>query len=1018
MRNVYVIVTHLLRLIIGLLLMLLISVEASAYDFKVDGLCYNILSETNQTVELTWETVGKNYEGEIIVPNKVSYQSKTYDVIGIGKCAFVKVTGLNDKGECNNWDRGYNNTLTKVVLSSEISYIGDYSFDGCGSLIEVVFPSKLTSIGNQSFYACSKITDIDLSSTEIVSIGESSFSSCYKLKGISLPRTIKSIGKYAFASSYNLDKILVEASNPHLCVKDNVVFNREMSSLIMCAPGKSGECIVPDEVKRIEDTAFSECEKMTKVVLPQTITYIGKDAFCYCRGLHEISLPNGIKEIQYGAFRECSFTSVTLPNSLTYIGSEAFSCKTLEKIVSQIAVPFSIDKYVFGSESYNNIYSKATVIVPQGSLYKYKQTEGWNLFQNILENKPTYTLSIKSIGSGSASYDGTTIRSKTSSFTVNEGTSATITFAPDNGYRIKSVKINNTDITSSISNNQYTIKNVNQDTTVEVEFESIPPTIYTLSIYAYGDGYAKYNGETIRNGSKYFIVNEGANATIYLTPDDGYRIKSVKENNSDVTSSVWNYQYTVNNINWNTTIEIEFEAIPVTTYTLSIKAIGNGSASYDGTTVRSGTRSFTVTEGASATIVFAPDNGYRILSVKVNNSDVTSIVSNQFTISNIVHNTTVEVEFAEILSTFAVNGVNYFVLSDNDKTVHVSNCSYGAVLEVPATVTYQGTEWTIIGIESNALANNQDIAAVIWNPTANFTVSVSNPNLLIYVKSASYAPATIKNVIVNNVADNITLTDAAEGNNFYCPQEFTARKISYTHNYGMATGIGESKGWETIALPFDVQRTKHSDKGEIIPYIKWDKTDGRKPYWLMELGTSGFEHAEAIKANTPYIISMPNHTNYREDYRLNGNVTFSAENVTVRKSDNLHSTNFGGNTFSPNFLNQAGAGVYELNVSNDYVTYIGDSTEGSRFIFNLRPVHPFEAYMTSESATRSVIEINDNMAMGIDDFRRMMNSESSFRVYNLSGQLILTETKKNLDELNVLLPAGIYVVNGQKLIIR
>ena len=154
----------------------------------------------------------------------------------------------------------------------------------------------------------------------------------------------------------------------------------------------------------------------------------------------------------------------------------------------------------------------------------------------------------------------------------------------------------------------------------------------------------------------------------------------------------------------------------------------------------------------------------------------------------------------------------------------------------------------------------------------------------------------------------------------------------------MATGIGESKGWESIALPFDVAKTTHASKGEMVPYQTWDGTDSKKPYWLMELGAGGFVNANAIKANTPYIISMPNHSNYREDYRLNGSVTFSAENVRVARTDDVEEARQGDRHFVPNFVNRQGTGVYALNVNSDYVTYTGGLAAGSRFVPNLRVI--------------------------------------------------------------------------------
>jgi hypothetical protein len=234
----------------------------------------------------------------------------------------------------------------------------------------------------------------------------------------------------------------------------------------------------------------------------------------------------------------------------------------------------------------------------------------------------------------------------------------------------------------------------------------------------------------------------------------------------------------------------------------------------------------------------------------------------------------------------------------------------------------------------------------------------------------------------------------------------------------MATGIGESKGWESIALPFDVAKTTHASKGEIVPYQKWDGTDSKKPFWLMELGASGFVKANAIKANTPYIISMPNHQNYREDYRLNGSITFSAENVRVKRTDDLSQASSGDKTFVPNFANRQEMGVYALNVNSDYVTYSGGSAAGSRFVINLRALHPFEAYMTSASAARTSIVIGDNLVTGIDDISAMIDERAVIRVYLPSGQLVVAEKDKSLDEVKAQLPAGVYIVNGQKLIIK
>ena len=638
---------------------------------------------------------------------------------------------------------------------------------------------------------------------------------------------------------------------------------------------------------------------------------------------------------------------------------------------------------------------------------------------NSSNAKSSVTLTITSKGGGFVLYSNEAIRDKTNSYSISEGSSVMVSFSPDSGYKIKKVSVNKVDVTSSVYNNTYTIYSIKEDMSLEVEFESIPIAYHTLTIQVSGHGYVSYNNTVVRNETKRISIKSGMSVTTYFNADNGSHIKSVKIKRSGVTYTIFDDQYTIGNISEDITIIVEFEVTSVSKYDLIILVKGNGSALYNNTTIRSKTSTFTVNEGTNAIITFAPDNGYRIKSVKLNNSDVTSYVSNNsYTISNINKDSSLEVEFAEELKTFTNGGINYSVSSYDDRTVIVGGGNYGKVLEVPAEISYQDIKWKVIGVDNAALANNNELAAIIWNPAAMFTLNVSNPNLLLYVTSANYAPSSITNVIVNNTANRIVLSDASNRNDFYCPREFTAKSISYTHNYLMTTGMGESRGWETIALPFDVQNIAHSSKGEIIPFANWKRGDNKKPFWLMTYGTGGWTNASSIEANTPYIISLPNHSNYKTEFRLNGNITFSSANVTVKKSDNILTGSYDGKTFVPSYTNTNNDGYYALNVNSDYVTYYGEYSEGSHFISGLRAVRPFEAYMTSSSSAVRSIAISGDMTTGIENIAILIDESKGIRVYNLKGQLVIAEIGQSLDEVKKKLPAGVYVVNGQKLIIK
>ena len=457
-----------------------------------------------------------------------------------------------------------------------------------------------------------------------------------------------------------------------------------------------------------------------------------------------------------------------------------------------------------------------------------------------------------------------------------------------------------------------------------------------------------------------------------------------------------------------------------TLHSLDISASGYGSVTYNGTSMRNQTRSFTVNQGASATLVFSPDNGYRLGSVRVNNSDVTSSVyNNQYVISNIRSSTTVSVTFVEEIKNLTYGGINYRVVNSSNRSVYVANGSYSNSLTVPASFYSQGYTWTVTGIDANVFTNN-DIAAVVWNPSVAFTASVSNPNFLLYVTSQQYAPSSIKNVVVNGKASSITLSDAANGNSFYCPQEFTATNISYSHTYNMTTGIKECRGWETIALPFDVQTITHSYKGTLLPFANWNGQFGTRPFWLYQLGSDGWVAAGSIKANTPYIISMPNNNHYISEYRLNGSVTFFATNATVRRSNSLQTAVYGSRTFVPNFSNISPSSSYNvfyhvLNAVNEFSAYNGSSAEGSVFVRNLRNIHPFEAYLiVSGNNAKEAIPIFDDETTGIQGVEFLLPDKDNHKVYNLSGQQIKLDVKNGAQNPR----KGIYIVNGKKIVIR
>ena len=396
---------------------------------------------------------------------------------------------------------------------------------------------------------------------------------------------------------------------------------------------------------------------------------------------------------------------------------------------------------------------------------------------------------------------------------------------------------------------------------------------------------------------------------------------------------------------------------------------------------------------------------------------------------------------------FTINGITYAPTS-NSLRMEVTSIEDGKqYVDIPSSVTNNGSTYQVTSVSNEALSNRtfnyvsfpstitslnsstlsgSTLGALIWNANAFLSQSVFNnvmfdtsSNFLLYVNSSSYAPSNVKNVVVGDVAQTIVLSD--NGSIFYCPIEFTARSISYSHHYSMETG-GNGKGWETIALPFDVQRIEHKSKGVLTPFASYYDENTQRPFWLYEFGSSGFKRTDAIKANTPYIIAMPNSSNYDDYYNVAGEVTFSATNAKVPVSSSTVTATSGDRYFVPAFaVKDQSSTIYVLNVSNDRVSYSGSYDKGSRFIPNLRPVYPFEAYMTtlSSSYAKPFIEIEfEDGTTGIDVIPMTGNKEGSVKVYSLNGQLIIDTDKYDLEEKLKHLPSGIYIVNGKKVVVK
>ncbi len=93
---------------------------------------------------------------------------------------------------------------------------------------------------------------------------------------------------------------------------DGVLFNKKDQTRIrQCPVDKTGDYAISNSVVGIDNQAFLQCTRLTKVTIPGSVVSIGDKAFHACKGLTGITIPGSVTSIGNNAFHACkSLTSI------------------------------------------------------------------------------------------------------------------------------------------------------------------------------------------------------------------------------------------------------------------------------------------------------------------------------------------------------------------------------------------------------------------------------------------------------------------------------------------------------------------------------------------------------------------------------------------------------------------------------------------------------------------------------------------------------------------------------------
>lgn len=288
---------------------MLLPMMVSAYDFEMGGIYYNITSEDDLMVEVTYKSYYNSYhQGEIIIPSTVTYKEKAYSVASIGDEAFT---------ECIS--------LTSVTIPGSVKSIGAVSFANCYNLTSITIPESVTRIGIEAFNYCTSLpieNHIYYADKWAVGVDDKTlvrytlksdtrglsgtFEGCENLVCITIPESVTSIGAYTFMST-GLTSVTIPNSVTYIgesvfdwCSSLTSVHISDITAWcnITFANSYSNPLIYAHHL-------YKDGKEITNLEIPEGVTVINNSAFEGCTGLISVTIPNSVTSIGKYAFKGC-----------------------------------------------------------------------------------------------------------------------------------------------------------------------------------------------------------------------------------------------------------------------------------------------------------------------------------------------------------------------------------------------------------------------------------------------------------------------------------------------------------------------------------------------------------------------------------------------------------------------------------------------------------------------------------------------------------------------------------------
>ena len=230
---------------------------------------------------------------------------------------------------------------------SKSGYIFSGWSDSTNGLIKYTDNEKINVENNKTLYATwfygTAITNEDIRKLDLTSLSEDYL---LRISGQISHSTLEELAKKIVLAKVNITLDLSNTQGLTTISPDN------SNKSIFSECKKLTSIILPNSLTTIGNRAFYNCKSLTQVLIPSSVRTIGSFAFAYCENLTSLEL-DGVETIGPDAFYHCSNMKTVYLKNINTIGYASFNyCSDLSEV--KLENINSIGDYCFGTSPLSN----------------------------------------------------------------------------------------------------------------------------------------------------------------------------------------------------------------------------------------------------------------------------------------------------------------------------------------------------------------------------------------------------------------------------------------------------------------------------------------------------------------------------------------------------------------------------------------------------------------------------------------------------------------------------------------